>query len=245
MKNKTENSSPPKNNSIKIQKFIAMNSEFSRRKAEELINEGRVGLNNKILEQPGVRVNPEKDKITIDGKQIKNSSQKIYLIMNKPAGYTTTRAHFPGEKSVMDLIEHKNVYPAGRLDKQTEGLLVFTNNGDFAYALTHPKFEHEKEYIVHLKKPVKDSDRQKLEHGIILENKKTAPCRIIRIKTGRMFTSLNIIMHEGRKRQIRKMFETIGNTVVYLKRVRIGKILLGDLPVGDVRFLTAEEVNSV
>ena len=245
MKKQTENSSRLKNNSVKIQKFIAMNSEFSRRKAEELINEGRVCINSIPVEKPGARIDPEKDKITIDGKSINKNSQKIYLALNKPAGYTTTRARFPGEKSVMKLLEHKNVYPAGRLDKQTEGLLIFTNDGDFAYRLTHPKFEREKEYIVHLQKPLNPSDKNKLEKGIMLDHKKTSPCRINKIKQKGALTIVNIIIHEGRKRQIRRMFEAIGNTVIYLKRIRMGKILLGDLPAGDVRFLTAEEVKTV
>ena len=222
-----------------------MNSEFSRRKAEELILQGRISVNGVKLEKMGAQIDPEKDKVEIDGNPISKSEEKIYLMLNKPAGFTCTRAHFYNEKSVMELIKYKNVYPVGRLDKDTRGLLLLTNDGDFAYKLTHPKFEHEKEYMVTVKKPLSFSQKQILEKGIMIDFKITAPCKITNIHKTKEFTTLSMVIHEGRKRQIRRMFEKIENPVLELKRVRISKILLGDLHEGKVRFLTKDEIKSV
>lgn len=233
------------NNQVRLQKYIAMNSNYSRRKAEELILLGKISVNGKIIEEMGTRVDPDKDSVEIEGKPIQKNEEKIYLMLNKPAGFVTTRADLNAKKTVMELIKYKNVYPVGRLDKDTEGLLLFTNDGDFAYKLTHPKFEHEKEYIVYLKKPFSPANKQLLENGIMIDFKKTAPCKIYNIQTNKNLISLSIVIHEGRKRQIRRMFEKIGNPLVFLKRVRVGKIMLGDLPQGEVRFLTADEIKSV
>jgi len=222
-----------------------MNSNFSRRKAEELILQGKISVNGNPVTEMGTKVDPDKDTVEIEGKPINKISEKIYLMLNKPADYVTTRADINAKKTVMELIKYKNVYPVGRLDKDTEGLLLFTNDGDFAYKLTHPKFEHEKEYIVYLKKTFSPLDKQTLENGIMIDFKKTAPCRIYNVQTHKNMISLSIIIREGRKRQIRRMFEKIGNPLVFLKRIRIGKILLGDLPQGEVRFLTADEIKSV
>lgn len=222
-----------------------MNSEFSRRKAESLILQGKVTVNGKTIDKMGTQVDPAKDIVEIEGKPLKKSEEKLYLMLNKPAGFTCTRAHFYNEKSVMELIKYKNVYPVGRLDKDTRGLLLLTNDGDFAYKLTHPKFEHEKEYNVIVKKHLSPKQKQILEKGVMIDFKKTAPCKITDIHRSKNFTSLKIIIHEGRKRQIRRMFEKIENPVIELKRIRISKILLGDLHEGKVRFLTKEEIKSV
>lgn len=211
-----------------------------------MLEMGRIFINGEKITKPGTLIDPLKDVVEINGKKIIPETKKIYLAMNKPAGYVTTRAHFAGEKSVMSLLSIKNVYPAGRLDKDTEGLLIFTNDGEFANKITHPRFEHDKEYIVHIDLPLTREKESRIQNGIILDNKKTAPCVIKDIKKEPVSGfSLHIIIAEGRKRQIKRMFDYVGCSVIYLKRIRIGKIRLGNLKSGQVRSLTEEEINSI
>ena len=216
----------PKNN-MRIQRFIALNSAYSRRTAEKLIDEGLVKLNGKIVIEQGVKIKPG-DSIKVKGKLLKPIEETMTIMLNKPAGYVTTKNDEFNRQTVMDLIPYKNLVPVGRLDKDTEGLLLFTNDGDLAYNLTHPKFEHEKEYEVRLRDPLSKEDKEKLEKGVKFDRKVTAPAKIFKVKG----KECNIIIHEGRKRQIRRMFEVIGNKVIYLKRIRIGKFKLGKLQKG-------------
>lgn len=222
---------------MRLARFIAMNSEYSRRKAEELISEGRVKLNNKTAKL-GEIIDTEKDKVFINDKILKPIPNRITLMLNKPAGYTTTKKDPHAKKTVMDLIPYKDVFPIGRLDKDTEGLLLLTNDGDLAYKLTHPKFEHEKEYFVELKNPVSNDEIKKLENGIIIDGKRTAPCKITNHKQNK----LNITLHEGRKRQIKRMFEKLGNKVIYLYRLRIGKLELGNLKIGSYKIINSKDI---
>lgn len=220
------------NNKMRLQRFIALNTDYSRRKAETLINKGRISANNKTA-KIGQSIDPLKDRIKIDNKLIKPLEKRITIMLNKPAGYITTKKDPHAKKTVMDLIPYTDLFPIGRLDKDTEGLLLLTNDGDLAYKLTHPKFEHEKQYMVELKKPITQSEIQKLEKGIIIDNKKTAPCKITNHKENK----LNITLHEGRKRQIKRMFEYLGNKVIYLYRLRIGKLKLGNLKKGTYKII--------
>lgn len=224
---------------IRLQKYIARCTPYSRRKAEELIGEGLVTVNKIVIETQGVTIDPSKDIVKLNGKTLTFNEETIYLILHKPAGYLSTKADTHERNTIMDLIPHKNLNPVGRLDKDTEGLLLLTNDGDFAYKITHPKFEHEKEYIVHLKNPLSDSDKKKIEKGIVLDGSKTAPCVISKIQ----HTKCHIIIHEGKKRQIKRMFEEIQNRVVYLKRIRIGKLLLGTLKKGAYKIISKEAAN--
>jgi len=221
-----------KKNSMRIQRFIALNSSFSRRAAEKLIDEGRVKLNGKTVIEQGVQVVPG-DSVKVNGKLLKPVEEKITIMLNKPKGYVTTKSDELNRKTVMDLIPNKNLVPVGRLDKDTEGLLLFTNDGDLAYNLTHPKFEHEKEYEVRLRNPLSKEDKEKLEKGVKIDGRRTAPSKITNLKG----KECNITIHEGRKRQIRRMFEVVGNKVIYLKRIRIGKLKLGTLKVGKFKIL--------
>ncbi len=219
---------------IRLQKYIAGCTDYSRRKAEELIDEGRVSVNGEVVKEQGVTVHPTRDTVSLDGSDLTPNEEHIYIMLNKPAGYLSTKSDTHNRRTVLDLMPNENVYPVGRLDKDTEGLLLLTNDGDLAYKTTHPKFEHEKEYLVHLKSSFSYKDEQKLETGIWIEGYKTAQCKISNIK-GRI---CHITIHEGKKRQIRRMFEEIGNHVIYLKRIRIGKLLLGGLKKGEYKIIT-------
>lgn len=222
---------------IRLQRFIALNSNYSRRKAEELIQDGIVKINS-VKAELGQSIDPQKDKIYINGKLIKPIKKRITLMLNKPAGYITTKRDPHANKTVMDLIPYKDVFPVGRLDKDTEGLLLLTNDGDLAYKLTHPKFEHEKEYYVELKSEITSDQIKKLEKGITIDGKKTAPCIITKHNRNK----LNITLHEGRKRQIKRMFEKLGNKVIYLYRLRIGKLKLGSLKKGSHKLINSEDI---
>lgn len=224
-------------NKMRITRFIALNSEYSRRKAETLIKDGRVKINEHIAAL-GQIIDPEKDKIFIDNKPIKQNHKRITIMLNKPRGYTTTKKDPHANKTVMDLIPFKEVFPVGRLDKNTEGLLLLTNDGDLAYKLMHPKFEHEKEYYVELKNPITKDEIKKLENGVIIDGKKTAPCKITKHKQNK----LHITLHEGRKRQIKRMFEKYGNKVIYLYRLRINKLELGNLKKGSYKIINNNDI---
>ncbi|MFC1810310.1 pseudouridine synthase [Patescibacteria group bacterium] len=217
---------------MRVARFVALNTDYSRRTAETLINKGRISVNNKTA-KIGQNINPEKDRIEVNGELIKPLEKRITIMLNKPAGYITTKKDPHAKKTVMDLIPYTDLFPIGRLDKDTEGLLLLTNDGDLAYKLTHPKFEHEKEYLVELKQQISREQIQKLEKGIILNSKKTAPCKITNHKENK----LNITLHEGRKRQIKRMFEYLGNKVIYLYRLRIGKLKLGNLKKGTYKII--------
>lgn len=232
------------NHKIRLQKFIASCTSYSRRKAEELIDEGRVTVNDKTIETQGITIDSTTDRVHLDGKLLNRKKETLYIMLNKPAGYVSTKSDPHAKKTVMDLAPYPNLYPVGRLDKDTEGLLLLTNDGDFAYQITHPKFEHEKEYEVLLKNPLSTKDIKILENGIILEDGKTSPCAIRAIKKNIKQTRYTITIHEGKNRQIRRMFEEIQNHVIYLKRIRIGNLLLGNLKKGDYKQLRKQEALS-
>ncbi len=223
---------------VRLNKFIAENSRFSRRKADELIEQGKVRVNN-FPAKMGSSVDPEQDSIFVNGKEIKAITEKVYFALNKPKGYITTRSDEQNRKTVMELLPKiKNLKPAGRLDKDTEGLLLLSNDGDFIYRLTHPSFECEKTYYTRVRGELKKDKKGRLEKGIIIDGRKTHPAQINIISQNEKETSLTIKIHEGRNRQIRKMFDKIGHPVKYLRRTQIGKVTLGDLKVGEYKKLT-------
>lgn len=230
---------------MRIQRFIALNTAYSRRKAEELVELKKVELNGKIVDKPGTLIDPLKDIVFINGTPVKPVKKYCYLMLNKPAGYITTRKDRKAKKTVMDLIPYKDLHPVGRLDKQTEGLLLLTNDGDLTYKLTHPKFEQEKEYTVEVKKPLTPETKRRFREGIVFDGKKTAPAELKNLRKSGTNWSCSIVIHEGRKRQVRRMFEEIQNPVVYLKRVRIAGITLGNLKSGEYRELSAQEIKSL
>lgn len=214
----------------RLQKFMSQAGVASRRHAEEMIKAGKVKVNGKIVKELGTKVDPDKDKIQVEGKNVRRPQNFIYVVLNKPKRYITSRNDPRKRKTVYELLppELKNVvWPVGRLDFNTEGLLILTNDGDLTQQFSHPSFEHEKEYEVILDKELSAGRIEKLEGGMIIDGKKTSPAKI---KTAG--TTVYMTIHEGINRQIRKMFGELGYSVRNLKRIRVGKLKLGNLPVG-------------
>jgi len=233
-------------NNLRLQVFLSHNGVCSRRQAMEVIQSGRVRVNGRIIREPSTPVNFRKDKISVDGKLIQEKAYD-YIMLNKPRGYVTTKAGQFSDKTVFDLFPQKfhHLSPAGRLDKDTEGLLLFTNDGDAAYRLTHPKFNLDKTYFVQVSGRLELQSKQRLEQGVVVEKKKTAPAKIKNVRVLKDRTELMITIHEGRKRQIRLMFSSAGHKVKYLKRLSQGPLVLGSLKVGNWRSLTEGELKKL
>lgn len=232
-------------NDVRLQKFMAECGVASRRKSEELIEMGKVKVNGHVA-NIGDKINPKRDIVTVRGKKINKVDRMYYIMLNKPRGYVTTVSDELGRKTVMDLVDCKaRVYPVGRLDKDSEGLIILTNDGSFANALTHPKHNYAKVYRVTVRPGVSDEILDKLRSGIEIDGRKTAPCdvNIITEEEGRVV--LEFILREGRNRQIRKMCEAVNLEVARLKRISIGPVKLGMLQTGKSRELTDNEVKKL
>src|SRR5581483_1501316 len=232
----------------RLQKVIAKAGIASRRHAEDLIVEGKVQVNGKVVTELGTKVDPAKDHIKVDGKRIQVESQKIYLLLNKPKGYITSVQDPEGRPTVMDLIVEvkERVYPVGRLDYDTEGLLLFTNDGDLARALMHPSTEVEKTYWAKVKGRLTEEEMKRVEQGgISLPEGKTAPCKIRFLRSTAENEWVEIILHEGKKRQVRMVMEKIGHPVAKLKRVGYAFLKLGNMPLGAYRYLSPIEVGKL
>jgi 23S rRNA pseudouridine2605 synthase len=218
----------------------------SRRKMSEAIKSGRVTVNGDTVTGFNHPVDMKKDKVSIDGKPVTTQSQKlVYIMMNKPPDTVSTVSDELGRRTVLDLLPQEyrkyRLYPVGRLDKESTGLILLTNDGELANRLTHPRFENEKEYAVSINVPMKAAEIRRLEKGIMLEDGMTYPARITRLKGG----DYSITIHEGRKHQVRRMFEAMGFTVKSLKRIRMGTLQLGTLTAGKVRELRRDEVEAL
>lgn len=226
----------------RLQKVLARSGVASRRRCEELIAAGRVKVNGETVSTPGSKVDPEHDRIEVDGKLIALPRRHIYLLLNKPAGYVST-VHDPhGRPAVMDLVDTPaRLYPVGRLDLDSEGLLLLTDDGDLTQRLTHPSYEHEKEYHVWVDGQPTARTLQRLREGIELEDGFTWPAEVTILHQEGDGTWLRFVVHEGRKRQLRRMCAAVGHPVRRLIRVRMGSVTLGDLPPGQYRPLTKEE----
>ncbi len=226
----------------RLQKLLAQAGYGSRRACEEYLTEHRVTVNGHVVEL-GAKADPIHDVIKVDGKRVHFEMKRVYVALNKPIGVVTTNADEFGRQTVRDLIPIEgHLYPVGRLDADSEGLVLLTNDGDLANALTHPRYEHEKEYRVLVEGEPSASTLKAWRHGVLLEEQMTAPARVDVIDAGRGQTWLRVIMHEGRKRQIREVAGMLGHRVKYLQRVRIGPIRLMNLKVGEWRHLSASEV---
>ena len=226
---------------IRLQKYLADCGVASRRKCEEMIIAGRVKVDGETIIQLGTKVSGS-EKITVDGQAVAFSSKKKYILLNKPSGYITTAQDDYGRPTVFDLIKgeiHQRVFPVGRLDYDTEGLLIMTNDGDMTYTLTHPKHSVDKTYIAHLAHVPRPVDIDKLKRGVMIDGRKTAPANVDWLKDN----ILKITIREGRNRQIRKMIEAVGNEVEYLQRISIGNIVLGNVPLGRWRHLSPGEID--
>lgn len=230
---------------MRLQKYIAHCGITSRRKAEELIKQGRVQVNDRPIRDMGVIVDPKADKVYIDGKLIKVENNLIYILLNKPEGYITTLSDEFNRPTVIDLVQDvpERIYPVGRLDYDTSGLLLLTNDGQLTYKLTHPKHEFVKTYMAKTKGIPNNSTVKKLETGVDIGGYITAPAQFKITRQGKTFSYMEIKIHEGKNRQIRKMLDAVGHPILSLKRVAMGKIYLKDLPLGKWRKLTKSEIN--
>ncbi len=230
---------------IRLQKYLADKGVASRRKCEEFITDGLVKVNGKVVTELGTKVDPDNDVVEVNESKIEAvKSEYIYIMLNKPVGYITSLKQTDSSSPlVTDLLKKikERVYPVGRLDKDSSGLLLLTNDGDFAYKLMHPSFEKEKEYIVTTEQTVTRTMIERFEKGIMIEGRKTSPAKVKRLE----LTKISIVLSEGRNRQIRKMLQKVGNTVVSLQRMRINNLTLGKLKEGEYRFLTKTEVNDL
>ncbi|CEQ10037.1 ribosomal large subunit pseudouridine synthase B [[Clostridium] sordellii] len=232
---------------MRINKYIASCGVASRRKAEELINAGRVKVNGKIINELSFQVDENNDRVEVDEKLIGLEERLVYIMLNKPEGYVTTVKDQFDRKSVIDLVKDvgERVYPIGRLDYETSGLLLLTNDGDLTYKLTHPKHEVDKTYIATLKGIPTLNEMKNFEKGLYIEDYKTAPAKIKVLKKNeeKNYCVCEIKIHEGRNRQVRKMCRAINHPVMNLRRKAMGKIVLKDVEIGQYRYLTKEEID--
>ncbi len=226
---------------IRLQKYIAQAGICSRRMAERHIQNGNVKVNGQVITEMGFKINPQSDKVEVDGRLIEPQQSMIYIMLNKPKGYITSCRH-RSRKIVMDLINiPQRVYPVGRLDKDSTGLLLLTNDGNLHLRLTHPSFDHEKEYDVEAAAPISDESLQMMRNGVYIDGVVTRKAKIKRLSDRRF----RIVLQEGKKRQIRRMVEAVGNRVVALHRIRVGSLCLGDLAPGKWRYLSEQEIRQL
>ena len=226
---------------IRLQKYMADCGVASRRKCEEIILDGRVKINGKTVTELGTKVT-EGDVVSVDGEVLKAQTKKYYIAMNKPVGYVTTVSDEYDRPTVINLVEDEiqtRIYPVGRLDFDTEGLLILTNDGDLTYKLTHPKHVIYKKYVATLNTVPQPKDIERLKKGVVVDGRKTQPPKLNWLKDN----VIEISISEGRNRQVRKMFEAVGYEVVNLQRVAVGNIVLGNIPLGRWRHLSTSEVD--
>ena len=230
---------------MRIAKYMAAAGVASRRHSEELIAAGKVRVNGRIITEPGTQVDETKDVVTVDGRRLSIATERIYIMLNKPVGCVSTCSDDRDRMTVLDCIKgiDARLYPVGRLDFTTEGLLLLTNDGELANRLTHPSHEVGKRYFAVVDSFVSAADVKKLEKGVFIEGGKTAPAHIKIMRAAEDRTELTITIHEGRNRQVRKMFEAIEKNVVFLKRISVGDLNLGNLKKGEYRFLTEDEIS--
>lgn len=228
----------------RLQKILAKAGIASRRNAEELIRQGKVTVDGKVVTEMGCRVDPEKQVVAFEGRPLRQEEEKIYLLLNKPRGYVTTLHDPQGRPIVTSLLTGitSRVFPVGRLDFDTEGALIMTNDGDFAERILHPRFEIERTYQAEVRGLPTPEKIRLLEEGLELEGKKTWPAKVSIISREPATTTLEITIHEGRKRQVRMMFQAIGHRVLALKRIAYGGLRLGGLPAGKYRRLTPADL---
>ena len=232
----------------RLQKYLANCGVASRRKCEEYILQGKVKVNGKITTELGTKVNPEKDVIEFENKLVKQTQKNIYILLNKPIGYVTTSDDQFGRDTVLDLVKVKErIVPVGRLDMYTSGALILTNDGDFVYKVTHPKHEIEKTYTVTIKGIIQSSEVEQLRKGVQIEDYITKPAKvkIFKIDSEKNISRLEITIHEGKNRQVRKMCEAVGRKVLALHRSKIGNIVVKDLELGKWRYLSSREVEQL
>ena len=232
---------------MRLQKFIAECGIASRRNAEKIIESGRVRVNGEIVDYMGCVIDPDCDVVEVDGRVIETESKKYYIMLHKPKNYVTTVSDDLGRPTVMELVRDINarIYPVGRLDFDTTGLLIMTNDGDFANILTHPRHVVNKTYIARIDRPLSEDELARLQSGIDLDGVKTAPAKAENIKRPQKGYEVKITIHEGKNRQVRRMLDAVGVNVMSLKRISVGSLTLGNLPEGKWRRLADAEINKL
>ena len=231
---------------MRINKYIASCGVASRRKAEELIISRRVTINGELITELSTTVDETKDIVEVDGVPINQEEKKVYILLNKPEGYITTVKDQFDRPSVLDILKdvEERVYPVGRLDYETSGLLILTNDGDLTYKLTHPKHEVEKTYLAMVNGIISPEEKRRFENGLQIEDYTTAKAKlkIVKADEEKNYSVCKITIHEGRNRQVRKMCKAIGHPVRNLRRIQMGRINIRGLEVGEYRNLTEDEV---
>jgi len=228
----------------RLQKVMSEFGVASRRKCEEMIAAGKVKVNGRFITEQGCKVDIEKDIIEVDGKILKSLDDKLYIILNKPVGCITSVKDQFGRPTVLDLLNGISirVFPIGRLDYDTEGLIILTNDGDLTYKITHPKHNIDKTYRALVRGEVNQKDVMNFVMGIEIEDYVTAPAKLEIVKYSKGKSIIDITIHEGKNRQVRKMCSAMGHEVIRLKRIRIGEIGLGNLKIGEWRYLSNSEI---
>ncbi len=228
----------------RLQKVMARAGVASRRQSEELIRQGRVTVNGQVVTELGTKVDPLRDDIRVDGQRIKPSGRHVYVMLNKPRGVLSAMEDERGRKALGDLVAAPvRLYPVGRLDVNSEGLILLTDDGQLAHILTHPRYKHEKEYLVLVNGHPSEKTLAAWRRGVVLDDRRTAPAQVEVIRRTKDGSLLRVVMREGRKRQIRKVAALLGHPVRELKRVRLGPLRLGDLESGRWRYLTEQEIH--
>ncbi len=232
---------------MRLNKFLAACNLGSRRSVEKLIYEGKIKVNGKICKEPGKQIDINKDEVFFNNEKLQLPNKNIYIMLNKPVHYLVTTKDSFGRKTVYDLLPDfgLHLFPIGRLDYNSEGLLLFTTDGEFANNIIHPRYKLEKSYKVKVKGYINESQLKMLRNGVKIDGKMTLPAKVFVKKRTKEETILRMIITEGRKRQIRKMIKTVGSEVLSLKRLQIGDVKLGKLPNGMWRFLLPSEVESL
>ena len=229
---------------IRLNKYIAECGICSRRKADILIESGKVLVNDIVIKDLGVKIDDTKDQVKVDGKTISKENKYVYIMLNKPKGYVTTNSEQFGRKSVLDLIDTDyRIFPIGRLDMNTDGLLLLTNDGEFANKLMHPKNKVEKTYIANVKGNITEEKIEHLINGVDIGGYITKPAKVSIISKDK--NEIEIKISEGKNRQVRKMCEAVGLKVINLKRTSIGKLNLGNLKIGEYRYLNKSEIDKI
>ncbi|MEF9958495.1 MAG: pseudouridine synthase [Niameybacter sp.] len=229
---------------MRLQKYLAQCGVGSRRKCEQYIEEGKVKVNGQVVTEQGMQVEDD-DEVLFENQPVKMQEQLVYYLLNKPTGYITSVSDEKDRPTVLDLVKNipYRIFPVGRLDYNTTGLLLLTNDGALTYALTHPKHHVDKTYVVKVKGDVRNATLQKLQQGVVIDGYLTAPAKVKIMRQNGATTTFSLTIHEGRNRQVRKMCAAVGYDVLRLTRVSMGDLTLGDLEVGQYRPLSREEIN--
>jgi pseudouridine synthase len=232
---------------VRLNRYIAMCGASSRRGADVLIAAGRVTVNGEIVVTMGPEIDPERDEVRVDNRPLKLEERKVYIMLNKPVGYISACSDDRGRNTVLSLIEgvEERIFPVGRLDYDTEGLLLLTNDGDFAYKCTHPSGEVTKRYLAVTDGMLSDDAIRQLRRGVMLDGTLTSPAVVEIKRRTHDATEILITIHEGRNRQVRRMMEAVGSAVRYLRRVSEGNLELKGLKPGKWRYLTREEIENM